>query len=656
LCAWLLPEQARGQPQPLDAPDTLAQILRRAGCGAHRLRRSRCAAREDRPRTRKIAAALELHINEGTPSMARTRYQAALGRIKLRDLPGAALRAVLREGYHGADFRADVLAGLVVGIVALPLAMALGIAVGVAPQNGLYTSIVAGVLVAALGGSRLNVTGPTAAFIVILAPIYTRFGMAGLLISGLMGGCILIAMGLARLGQLIEFIPHPVTTGFTAGIAVVIATLQVKDVLGLHLARSPASFFDRIAAMWEARGTASLSELVIGAAALAMLILVPRLTKRVPAPLIAIPLAAVLATVLNHLWPTHAVATIASRFQATVGGHVFHGVPPLPPLPMLPWRAAGPGGADLTITWQTLRELLSGAFAVAMLGGIESLLSAVIADGLAGTRHDPDAELLALGIGNVVTPFLGGIPATGAIARTATNFRSGGRSPIASIVHALTVLVAVIVLAPLIGYLPMAALAALLLLVAWNMSDAKHFGHILRVAPRSDVLVLVTCFALTVIFDMVVAVSVGVVLAALLFMRRMAEITQARLTDGEGEARGTSEIPEDLRGRLGVYDIAGPLFFGAAQKAMASLGVTGGRLRALIIRLDHVPVMDATGLVALESAVGALSKRGCIILLAGLQPQPAELVARAALPSRFPGVRLCADVAAGVEQARALLA
>jgi SulP family sulfate permease len=587
--------------------------------------------------------------------MARTRYQAALGRIKLRDLPGAALRAVLREGYHGADLRADVLAGLVVGIVALPLAMALGIAVGVAPQNGLYTSIVAGVLVAALGGSRLNVTGPTAAFIVILAPIYARFGMAGLLVSGLMGGCILIVMGVARLGQLIEFIPHPVTTGFTAGIAVVIATLQVKDVLGLHLARSPASFFDRIAAMWQARGTASVSELIIGSATLAMLILVPRLTKRVPAPLIAIPLAAVLAAVLNHLWPSHAVATIASRFQATVGGHVFHGVPPLPPLPILPWHAGGAGGAPLAITMQTLRELLSGAFAVAMLGGIESLLSAVIADGLAGTRHDPDAELLALGIGNVVTPFLGGIPATGAIARTATNFRSGGRSPIASIVHALTVLVAVIVLAPLIGYLPMAALAALLLLVAWNMSDAKHFGHILRVAPRSDVLVLVTCFVLTVVFDMVVAVSVGVVLAALLFMRRMAEITQTRLTDGEGRGAGL-EIPEDLRGRLAVYDIAGPLFFGAAQRAVASLGVTGSRLRALIIRLDRVPVMDATGLVALESALGTLSKAGCAVWLAGLQAQPGQLVERAEITRRFPGVRLSADVNAGVEQARLLLA
>ncbi|MES1208926.1 MAG: C4-dicarboxylic acid transporter DauA, partial [Pseudomonadota bacterium] len=558
--------------------------------------------------------------------MARTRYVAGSGRIKLRALPAAALRAVWREGYRAADLRADVLAGVVVGIVALPLAMALGIAVGVAPQNGLYTSIVAGVVVAALGGSRLQVTGPTAAFIVILAPIYTKFGLAGLLVSGLMGGLMLIAMGVARLGQLIEFIPYPVTSGFTAGIAVVIATLQLKDVLGLTLAAAPASFFGRIAAMWQARGTVHVAELLIAAATLALLVVVPKVTRRVPAPLVAIPLAAVLAAVLNHLWPTHAVATIASRFQSAVGGHVVHGVPSLPPLPMLPWHAAGPGGGALTLSWQTLRDLSSGAFAVAMLGGIESLLSAVIADGMAGTRHDPDAELLALGIGNVVTPFFGGIPATGAIARTATNFRSGARSPVAAIVHALTVLVAVIVLAPLIGQLPMAALAALLLLVAWNMSDAKHVGHVLRVAPGSDVLVLVTCFALTVVFDMVVAVSVGVVLAALLFMRRMAEITQARLTPVDDHAAARDQIPEGLRGQIGVYDIAGPLFFGAAQKAMASPGVTGGNLRALIICLDRVPVMDATGLVALESAIAALDKRGCAVTLVGLQPQPAGLV------------------------------
>ncbi|HVV49737.1 MAG TPA: C4-dicarboxylic acid transporter DauA [Polyangia bacterium] len=584
--------------------------------------------------------------------MARTRYQASLSTIGWKDLPAAALRAVLREGYTRRDLRSDVLAGMVVGVVALPLAMALAIAVGVAPQHGLYTAIVAGIVVAALGGSRTQVTGPTAAFIVILAPIYARFGMAGLLVSGLMGGLILLAMGLGRLGQLIEFIPHPVTTGFTAGIATVIAVLQLKDVLGLRLARNPTSFFDRIAVMWQARVSASWSELALAAATLALLVGIPRLTKRVPAPLIAIPLAGLAAAALNHFAPAHAVATIASRFQVTVAGHVVRGVPRLPPLPMLPWHAPGPNGAPLPITPGALRELLSGAFAVAMLGGIESLLSAVIADGMAGTRHDPDAELLALGIGNVVVPFLGGIPATGAIARTATNVRSGARSPIASIVHALTVLAAVIVIAPLIGYLPMAGLAALLLLVAWNMSEAKHFGHVLRVAPRSDVLVLVTCFVLTVVFDMVVAVSVGVVLAALLFMRRMAEITHARLT-GDGERAGAAPgIPPELADKVAVYTVAGPLFFGAAQKAVGSLAAIGSGLRVVIVRLDQVPIMDATGLVALESAIASLSRHGCVTVLTGLQKQPQALIERAGLERRPWRLAIRPDLPSGIEVAR----
>ena len=564
------------------------------------------------------------------------------------------MRAVLREGYSRRDLKADLLAGLVVGIVALPLAMALAIGVGVAPQHGLYTAIVAGAVVAALGGSRTQVTGPTAAFIVVLAPIYSKFGMAGLLISGLMGGVVLLVMGLARLGQFIEFIPHPVTTGFTAGIATVIATLQIKDVFGLRLGRNPEHFFDRLAAMFQARGTASLAEVGLAGVTLASLLLLPRWVKRVPAPLIALPVAALLAAALAHFFPGHGVATIASRFHATIGGRIVDGVPPLPPLPMLPWRAPGPGGAPFTLSFATLQALLAGGLAVAMLGGIESLLSAVIADGMAGTRHDPDAELLALGVANIITPFLGGIPATGAIARTATNIRSGARSPVAAITHALVILLAVLVLAPLIGYLPMAGLAALLLLVAWNMSEVKHFGHILRVAPRGDVLVLLTCYGLTVVFDMVVAVSVGVVLAALLFMRRMATLTRTRLSvhqggdaqigegDGDGavaslldgdtsaaHARSLVALPDALRGKVAVYEIAGPLFFGAAQKAMSSLGAIAERTRVLIIRLEQVPTMDATGLVALESAIAQLSKNGCLAILTGLQPQPRELMEKA---------------------------
>jgi SulP family sulfate permease len=472
--------------------------------------------------------------------MARTRYRSSAPPIRLRDLPGAALRASL-EHYTAGDLRRDVLAGLVVGVVALPLSMALAIAVGAPPQHGLYTAIVAGFVVAALGGSRTQVTGPTAAFIVILAPIYSRFGLGGLMVAGTMAGLLLMAMGALRLGKLIEYIPYPVTTGFTAGIGTVIAALQLKDALGLRLDPSVARpiagdhFFERVGWMWQMRHTARASELFIAALTLGVLVFLPRLTKRVP----ALPLAAIVAVGLHAWLGWFHVETIATRFG---------GIPRVPPLPELPWNAPGPGGEPLPLSFgdlhqvavslRTLRQLFPSAFAIAMLGAIESLLSAVVSDGMARTRHDPDAELLALGTGNVVAPFFGGIPATGAIARTATNIRSGGRTPIAAMVHALTVLAAVLALAPLIAFLPMAALAALLLLVAWNMSEAKHFVHAVRVAPRSDVAVLFTCYFLTVAFDMVIAVSVGIVLAALLFMRRMAEVMQTRVDEGvHGEER-----------------------------------------------------------------------------------------------------------------------
>jgi SulP family sulfate permease len=565
--------------------------------------------------------------------VARTRYQIQSKPIPLSDLPAAALRAVLREGYSKADLRADLLAGLVVGVVALPLAMALAIAVGAPPQHGLYTAIVGGFVIALLGGSRTQVSGPTAAFIVILAPIFTRHGMTGLLLSGGLAGLLLILMGLLRLGRLIEFIPYPVTTGFTAGIATVIATLQVKDLFGLTVPHMPEHFVARVGAMIGAAGTASGWQLLVGLFTLGLLLGLPRLTRRVPAPLLALPLGAILAALINHLVPGAPVATIVSRFHTEVGGHLVDGIPRLPPMPMLPWAA---GGGVHPLSFEMVRELLPGAFAIAMLAAIESLLSAVVADGMARTRHDPDAELLAAGIGNLVTPFFGGIPATGAIARTATNIRSGARSPVAAMVHALTVLAAVVVLAPLIGFLPMSALAALLLLVAWNMSEVKHFLHMVRVAPKSDVAVLLTCYLLTVVFDMVIAVSVGIVLAALLFMRRMAEVAQVRII-GEGHA----EAPADLPPGVMIYDISGPLFFGAAQKAMATLGVVD-TARTIILEMDQVPAMDATGLVALESALAQLEKRGCLTVITGLGSQPRRVLANAGITDR-PGTLLLRD-------------
>jgi sulfate permease, SulP family len=579
--------------------------------------------------------------------VARTRFSNPSTELPLRELPASALRAVFREGYGRADLRADLLAGLVVGVVALPLAMALAIAVGVPPQHGLYTAIVAGAVVAALGGSRLQVSGPTAAFIAILVPIHAKFGLSGLLVSGLLAGLILLGMGLLRLGKLIQFIPHPVTTGFTAGIAVVIATLQLKDLLGLELASTPEHFFDRLGAFWAARGTFSPWELLVGLLTLALLLTLPKLTKRVPAPLIALPLSALFALALAALLPGADVATIATRFHYEVGGQLLPGIPRLPPAPVWPWLATVPGEPSLSLDWTTFRALLPGAFAIAILGAIESLLSAVIADGVKRTQHDPDSELLALGVGNVVAPFLGGIAATGAIARTAMNIRSGGRSPISALVHAATVLAAVLALAPLLGYLPMAALAALLLQVAWNISEAKHFAHTVRVAPRSDAAVLISVFVLTVVLDMVVGVTVGIVLAALLFMKRMAAVTQAHLVEENHPA-----LPGPVPRGVIVYDISGPLFFGAAQKAMSALAHIGDQAKAVVLELDEVHAMDATGLVALESALDQLARRRILAVLEGVQEQPLGLLQRAGV-DRHSHVRFAPDLVSAIAIAKA---
>jgi SulP family sulfate permease len=563
--------------------------------------------------------------------------------------PGVALRQSLARGYGKRDFVADLSAGVIVGIVALPLAMALAIASGVPPQHGLYTAIVAGGLIAALGGSRSQVSGPTAAFVVILAPISARHGIGGLLLATMMAGVLLMAMGAARLGRLVEFIPHPVTTGFTAGIALVIATLQLKDFFGLTLEGNPEHYLERVGAMARAAPGLHTPDLIIGATTLAVLVLMPRFTKRVPAPLVGLFIGAVLAAVLPHLVDGFSVATIRTRFSYESGGATHPGIPPLPPVPVLPWTLPGPNGEPLPITIGLLRELVPSAFAIAMLGAIESLLCAVVADGMARTKHDPDTELFAQGVGNVVAPFFGGIAATGAIARTATAIRAGSRSPIAAIIHAVFVLLGVVALAPLLGYLPMASLAALLLIVAWNMSEVKHFAHILRVAPKSDVTVLLVCFGLTVIFDMTISVTAGVMLAALLFMRRMAEIARTRLVDQEKSPQnGVAGLPT---GAL-IYEIAGPLFFGAAQKAISALETVQGKAKVVILQMDGVPAMDVTGLVALESAVDHLRHDHVRVILAGVQEQPAQVLARSDLGRQSGKVTVCPTLDAAVRLAR----
>lgn len=536
-------------------------------------------------------------------------------------------------------------------MVALPLSMALAIASGVPPQHGLYTAIVGGLLIAALGGSRFQVSGPTAAFVVLLAPISARFGLAGLAVVTVMAGIVLIALGAARMGRFIEFIPYPVTTGFTSGIAVVIATLQVKDLLGLSVSHMPEHYIGRVGALVRALPTTRASDFCIGAFTLVVLVALPRVTRKIPAPLVALPAAALGAWLIRRNWPAFSAATIQDRFSYLVDGAVHPGIPRVPPSFGFPWNLAGPQGKPLSLSLDVIQAMVGSAFAVAMLGAIESLLSAVVADGMTGQRHDPDSELIAQGVGNVVSPFFGGFAATGAIARTATNIRSGAKSPIAAIVHALFVLLAVLSFAPLLGYLPMASMAALLLVVAWNMSEAKHVVRVMRIAPRSDVLVLLTCFSLTVIFDMVVSVTAGVVLAAILFMQRMAEVSRAEIV---GEEHPAVQLP--LPRGVMLYEIAGPLFFGAAQKAMSSLRTIESGVRCMVLNLQSVPVIDATGIVNLESTLERLHKARVFVILAGVQPQPRAAMARAGIAEQ-PGKLVIRDSFEGaVALARAFAA
>jgi SulP family sulfate permease len=562
--------------------------------------------------------------------------RAQVGRaLSLKDELGYGLRKRLREGYGRADFRADVLAGLVVGIVALPLSMALAIATEVPPEYGLYTAIVAGILCALLGGTRLQVTGPTAAFVVVLVPVVRQFGIPGLLVAGMMAGVILFLMGYARLGRLMQFIPHPVTTGFTMGIGVVLAVGQLKDVMGVSLkdaaGNGPGGTPEAVVRLFHVASHTNGWDVLIGVATIVMLLYLPKVIKRVPVPLIALAVAAVLAWVLHHLIGGFHAATIGSSFSSTIDGETVRGIPPLPPLPILPWHLHDRlhHVPDFVLDYETIKALVPAAFAIAMLGAIESLMAATVADGMSGSKHDPNAELISLGIANMVVPFFGGIAATGAIARTATNIRAGGRSPLSVVVHSIFVLACTIALAPLVAYLPMAAMAGLLLVVAKNMAEPRHFVRLVRIAPRADVMVLLTCFGLTVVFDMVIAVTVGVVLAALLFMRRMAVLTQIRL---DTESSQHYETPPGVR----IYEIAGPMFFGAAKTAMETLDTVGSDARTIILAMESVPVMDATGLVALETILDRLHRSNRKVIIAGLQPEPAQVLAKAGV-KRVPG-------------------
>ena len=547
-----------------------------------------------------------------------------------------------RAGYSLLRLRGDLLAGLTVGIIAIPLAMALAIAVGVPPQHGLYTILIAAPLIALTGGSRFNISGPTAAFVVILLPITQKYGVGGLLLCTSMAGLILIAMGLLRAGKLIEFIPYPVTLGFTAGIGIVIATLQVKDLFGLTLEGHPQHYADQVVALAQAMPGVQAGDLLVAVVCLAVLIVWPRWVPKIPAHLIALAIGALLGLWLERNGV--AVATLGERFSYLQDGISHPGIPPFLPDFAWPWQLPGADGKPLTLSFELIRQLLAPAFAIAMLGAIESLLCAVVADGMTGSKHDPNTELLGQGLGNLVAPLFGGITATAAIARSAANVRAGAFSPLAAIIHAGVVLLSILLLAPLFSYLPMAAMAALLLMVAWNMSEAPHVLHTLRIAPRSDVLVLLTCLILTVLFDMVLAVGVGLLLAAGMFIKRMSD-----LTDTAPLPRDFHQALDNLPAQVLAYAIRGPLFFGAAEKALSVLRQLHPEVKVVIVEMSAVQMLDMTALAALENLLHDYQKQGVGLILVGTSAQVRLKLRRAGI--HLEGGRLA--YLANLQQARA---
>lgn len=536
---------------------------------------------------------------------------------------GHALREVLSEGYSASHLIKDGLAGLTVGIIAIPLAMALAIASGVPPQHGLYTAIVAGFLIALTGGSRFSISGPTAAFVVILYPIAQTYGLGGLLMATVMAGVILILLAVMRLGRLIEYIPEPVTLGFTGGIAVVIALLQVKDFLGLGLDEMPEHTIEKVSVLATHLGTLHWPSLIVALATLAVMLAWPRLKTPVPAHLPAVLVGSLVAALMNA--QGLGIDTIGSRFSyALVDGGVGLGIPPFLPTFEWPWLRPGADGEPVGLSWTLMTDLLPAAFAIAMLGAIESLLCAVVLDGMSGKRHSANSELLGQGVGNIVTPFFGGITATAALARSAANFKAGAHSPVSAMVHAGVVLLGLVVLAPWLAYLPMPAMAALLLMVAWNMSEAPKAVHLVKTAPRGDFWVFLTCFSLTVLIDMVMAITVGVLLAAVLFVKDIAEMTRVRdISDNR------KLVDIDLPEGWSVFKITGPLFFAAADRIFGELATLCESRKGIILYMDGVTILDAGGLAALNKLIGQCQRTGSRILIADLQFQPLKTLARA---------------------------
>jgi SulP family sulfate permease len=535
------------------------------------------------------------------------------------------------RGYDRATFFSDLGAGVTVGVVALPLAIGFGIASGVNPGQGLWTAIIAGLLISALGGSLVQIGGPTGAFVPILAGIVAAYGYGGLAVATVMAGVILVVMGVLKLGSLIKFIPYPVTSGFTSGIAVIIFVGQLKEFLGLPIAKMSPHTPHQIAEIVSHATETQLPTLGLGALALAILILWPKKWRRVPASIVAVIVPTILVAVFNLN-----VATIGSKF-----GGIPRGLPELT-IPKL--------------SFADFQNLIMPAMTIAMLGAIESLLSAVVADGMIESRHDSNQELMGQGLANIVCPVFGGISATGAIARTATNVRSGAKTPMAGVIHSVTLLAIMLVAAPWAKFMPLTALSAVLIMVAYRMGEWENFPELLR-STKSDFGVMVATFALTVIFDLTIAVGIGLAMAAVLFVRRMEEISHIKLVTPENDlvtgssSMANKQVPEGVL----VYRIEGPFFFAAAEKLEAALARHSSVPRVVIFRMRNVPAVDATGLHALEVILDKFQRKGTKLVFSGVQPQPMKVLYNAGFVDKVGLDNICANIDVALERARQLV-
>ena len=543
------------------------------------------------------------------------------------------------RSYNRQTFMSDLMAGVIVGIVALPLAIAFGIASGVSPEKGIITAIVAGFIISALGGSKVQIGGPTGAFIVIVAGIIGEYGMTGLTIATLMAGVFLILFGLLRLGTIIKYIPYPIIVGFTSGIAVTIFTTQVKDLLGMAMDVAPSDFIGRWASYFRCMGNIDPWSALVGLTSVVIIAVAPKLSKRIPGSLIAIVVMTVAALLLKEYAGVTSIETIGDRFSIS---------------------SQLPGAVVPSLTWETVKGLVQPALTIAVLGAIESLLSATVADGVIGDHHNSNTELIGQGVANLVTPLFGGIPATGAIARTMTNINNGGRTPVAGIVHAVVLLLIFLFLMPLAQYIPMACLAGVLVVVSYGMSGWRSFLALMR-NPKSDISVLLLTFLLTIVFDLTVAIEVGLVCACLLFMRRMSETTDVRAVydeidlneDADMEAGNLEHltIPEGVE----VYEINGPYFFGAGNKFEDLMGRYGHRPKVRIIRMRKVPFIDSTGLHNLENLCLMSQKDGITIVLSGVNAKVEAVLKKNGFEKLLGEANICSHIDLALQRARELV-